>query len=198
LKKFLLIPFFAALLSTFTSAQSTEIGVLAGGIFTSDTSTPLSCITSVSGPSCGSTTVHTPTRISYEGVLAHRLVNLHLAGIHLELPVVGTPTRTVVEAGFRQDFSTVYFTPGLRLQLGLPFFSPFVSAGGGFGHYSTSGSLGSSSTVGAFQVGGGFDLSAPIPFLNFRAEVRDFHNGTPNFNVGQNNLFAGAGLVLKF
>jgi hypothetical protein len=197
LKKFLLVTLFAALLSTFTSAQSTEIGVLAGGIFTSDTTDPLSCTTSLSGTSCGSVTVHTPTRISYEGVLAHRLVNLHLAGIHLELPVVGTPTQTVVEAGFRRDFSTVYFTPGLRLQLGLPFFSPFVSAGGGLAHYSGSGSLGSS-TVGAFQVGGGFDLSAPIPFLHFRAEVREFHNGTPNFNVGQNNIFAGAGLVLKF
>ncbi len=185
------------LFSTFTFAQSTEIGVLAGGIFTSDTSAPLSCVTSLSGTSCGSTTVHTPTRISYEGVIAHRVVNLHLAGIHLELPVVGTPTRTLVEAGSRRDFSTVYFTPGLRLQAGLPFFSPFVSAGGGFAHFSASNSLGSS-TVGAFQVGGGFDLSAPIPFLNFRAEVRDFHNGTPNFNVGQNNLFAGAGLILKF
>lgn len=197
MKKFLFALPLALLLSTFNFAQSTEIGVLAGGIFTSDTSNPLSCVTSLSGTSCGSATVHTPTRISYEGVLAHRLVNLHLAGIHLELPVVGTPTRTVVEAGLRQDFSTVYFTPGLRLQLGLPFFSPFVSAGGGLAHYSGGGSLGSS-TVGAFQVGGGFDLSAPIPFLHFRAEVRDFHNGTPNFNVGQNNLFAGAGLVLKF
>lgn len=195
MKKFATVSFLSLLLSTFSFPQSNEIGVLAGGIFTSDTSSPLFC---VQGGSCGSVTVHTPTRISYEGIVAHRLVNLHLAGIHLELPIVGTPTRTLEQGGLRQNFSTIYFTPGLRLQVGLPFVSPFVSAGGGFAHYSTSGSLGSSSIVGAFQAGGGFDLSAPIPFLNFRAEVRDFHNGTPNFNVGQNNLFAGAGLVLKF
>lgn len=197
MKKFLLVTFFAALLSTFASAQSTEIGVLAGGIFTSDKNPAAGIGTCpVNNPSCGAT-IHTPTRISYEGVLAHRLVNLHLAGIHLELPIVGTPTRTLEQGSLRQDFSTIYFTPGLRLQLGLPFVSPFVSAGGGFAHYSAVGTLGSS-TVAAFQVGGGFDLSGPIPFLNFRAEVRDFHNGTPNFNVGQNNLFAGVGLVLKF
>lgn len=196
MKKFLLV-FFAAVLSTFASAQSTEIGVLAGGMFTSDKSVPVSCVTSLSGTSCSPAIVHTPTRISYEGVLAHRLVNLHLAGIHLELPVIGIPTRSLVAAGLRPDFSTIYFTPSLRLQLGLPFFSPFVSAGGGLAHYSATGTFGSS-TVGAFQLGGGFDLSGPIPFLNFRAEVREFHNGTPNFDVGQNNLFAGAGLVLKF
>lgn len=197
MKKFLLVTCFAALLSTFTSAQSTEIGVLAGGIFTSDKNPAAGIGTCpVNNPSCGAT-IHTPTRISYEGVLAHRLLNLHLAGIHLELPIVGTPTRTLEQGGLRQNFSTIYFTPGLRFQLGLPFVSPFVSAGGGFAHYSAGGTLGSS-TVGAFQVGGGFDLSGPIPFLNFRAEVRDFHNGTPNFNVGQNNLFAGVGLVLKF
>jgi hypothetical protein len=196
LKKFLLVTLFWVLLSPFVTAQSTEIGVLAGGIFTSDKSLPGIGTCPVNNPSCGAT-IHTPTRISYEGVLAHRLVNLHLAGIHLEVPIVGTPTRTLEQGTLRQDFSTVYVTPGLRLQLGLPFASPFVSAGGGFVHYSAGGALGSS-TVGAFQIGGGFDLSTHIPFLNFRAEVRDFHNGTPNFNVGQNNLFAGAGLVLKF
>jgi hypothetical protein len=197
LKRIVGILFGTLLFTTLSFAQSTEIGVLAGGIFTSDKN-PAAGIGScpATDPSCGAT-IHTPARISYEGVLAHRLLNLHLAGIHFELPVVGTPTRTLEQGGLRQDFSTIYFTPGLRLQVSLPFFAPFVSAGGGFAHYSASGSLGSS-TVGAYQVGGGFDLSAPIPFLNFRAEVRDFHNGTPNFNVGQNNLFAAAGIVLKF
>ena len=185
MKRLSILVFSALLLSGFSFAQSTELGFLAGGIFTSDATT-----------SSASATIHTPARISYEGVFAHRLVNFHVAGLHLEFPVVGTPTRSVVQAGIRQDFSTIYFTPGLRLQLGLPFFQPFVAAGGGFGHYSASSSVGSS-TVGAFQVGGGLDLGF-VPFLHFRAEVREFHNGTPNFNVGNNNIFAGGGLVLKF
>lgn len=185
------------LFSSFSLAQSNEIGFLAGGIFTSDKTPTLGIgLCTITNPFCGAT-IHTPTRISYEGVVAHRLLNFHLAGIYLELPIVGTPTRSVVQGGLRQDFSTIYFTPGVRLQVGLPFFSPFISAGGGFGHYSASNSVGSS-TVGAFQVGGGFDLSARVPFLNFRAEVREFHNGSPTFNVGNNNIFAGGGLVLKF
>lgn len=195
MKKFFPVFSLVLLFSTFTSAQSTEIGVLAGGMFTSDAPPQsLACPIGVTCPP--PTATHMPTRIAYEGVLAHRLVNFHLAGIHLELPVVGVPTQSLVTAGLRQDFSTIYVTPGIRLQVGLPIFSPFIAAGGGLAHYSGTASL-DSSTVGAFQVGGGFDFSV-IPLLKFRAEVREFHNGTPNFNVGQNNVFAGAGLVLKF
>lgn len=193
--KFLWATFLVLALSSFSAAQSNEIGVLAGGMFTSDA--PPQSIACPVGVTCPPpTATHMPTRIAYEGVLAHRLVNFHLAGIHLELPVVGVPTRSLIAAGLRQDFSTVYFTPGVRLQVGLAFLSPFIAAGGGLAHYSGTASL-QSSTVGGFQVGGGFDFSA-IPLLKFRAEVREFHNGTPNFNAGQNNLFAGAGLVFKF
>jgi hypothetical protein len=201
LKRILGALFCTLLLSGLNFAQSTDIAVLVGGIFTSDKSPAIGVGTcTINNPFCGAT-IRTPTRISYEGALAHRLVNLHLASLHLDLPVVGTPTRSVVQGGFRQDFSTVYFTPGLRLKLALPFFSPFLTAGGGLAHYSASdsGTLATgSSTVGAFQVGGGFDISTWIPFVGLRAEVRDFHTGTPNFNVGQNNIFAGAGIVLKF
>jgi len=195
LKKFVWAVFLVLLFSAFSDAQSNEIGVLAGGMFTSDA--PPQSVACPIGVTCPPpTATHSPTRIAYEGVIAHRLVNFHLAGIHLEVPVVGVPTRSLVAAGLRQDFSTLYVTPGIRLQVGLPFFSPFIAAGGGLAHYSGTASV-NSSTVGAFQVGGGLDFNA-IPFLKFRAEVREFHNGTPNFNVGQNNVFAGAGLVLKF
>jgi hypothetical protein len=201
LKRILGALFCTLLFSGLNFAQSTDIAVLAGGIFTSDQNPPIgtgSC--TISNSSCGAT-IHTPARISYEGALGHRLVNLHFVSLHLDLPVVGTPTRSVVQGGFRQDYSTVYFTPGVKLKLAVPFFSPFLTAGGGLAHYSASGSgilATGSSTVGAFQVGGGFDISLGIPFLGLRAEVRDFHTGTPNFNVGQNNIFAGAGIVLKF
>lgn len=195
MRKLLLAAPLALLLSCFSAAQSTEIGVLAGGMFTSDA--PPQSIACPVGVSCPPpTATHSPTRIAYEGVFAHRIINFHLAGIHFELPVVGVPTRSLVAAGLQQEFSTVFVTPGVRLQVGLPFFSPFIAAGGGFAHYSGTASL-DSSTVAAFQVGGGFDFSV-IPLLKFRAEVREFHNGTPNFNVGHNNVFAGGGLVLKF
>jgi hypothetical protein len=197
LKKLLWAVSLVVSFSIFSAAQSTEIGVLAGGMFTSDGPPQSATCPALAGVTCPSpTAAHSPTRIAYEGVFAHRLINFHLAGIHFELPVVGVPTRSLVAAGLQQDFSTVYATPGVRVQVGLPFFSPFIAAGGGLAHYSGTASV-NSSTVGAFQVGGGFDFSV-IPLLKFRAEVREFHNGTPNFNVGQNNVFAGAGLVLKF
>ena len=130
------------------------------------------------------------------------MVNLHLASLHFDLPVVGTPTRILEQGGFRQNYSTVLVTPGVRLKVSLPFLSPFAAVGGGFAHYSpgttacspacTGISNASSSTVGVFEAGGGLE------FGTHRAEARFFHTGSPNFNVGQNQVFAGAGLVLKF
>ena len=196
LNRTLAILFCTVLFCSLGFGQSNEIGVLVGGIFTTDKTPSVTNPPCPSSGNCGSNlTVHTPTRISYEGVVAHRVLNVHLAALHVEVPIVGTPTRTLEQGGFRQDFSTIFVTPGLRLSASLPFLSPFVSAGGGFAHYSLSGT---GSTVAAFQVGGGVDLKTPIPLIGFRAEVREFHTGTPNFTVGQNNVFAGAGLVLKF
>ena len=181
-------------------AQKADFAVLVGGIFTTDKTPPSGTGTcTASNPFCG-LTIHTPARISYEGALGVRMFNAHIASLHLDLPVVGTPTRTVIQGGFRQDYSTVFFTPGVRLKLAVPFFSPFGVVGGGFAHFSpdaTGTSNPGSSTVGAFQIGGGVDLT-PLPLIGLRFEARVFHTGTPNFNVGQNQVFAGAGLVLRF
>lgn len=201
MKRIVVTIFTVLWLCGFALAQSNDIAVLAGGIFTSD-KTPSAGVgtCTTANPFCGAT-VRTPSRISYEGAVAHRIFNAHLASLHIELPVVGTPTRTLEQGGFRQDYSTVFFTPGLRVRASLPFFSPFAAVGGGFAHFSPSASgtvNPGSSTVGAFQVGGGFDISTPIPLIGFRAEARVFHTGTPNFTVGQNQVFAGAGLVLNF
>jgi hypothetical protein len=115
---------------------------------------------------------------------------------------VGTPTRSIVQGPFRQNYSSLYVTPGLKLKLSVPFLSPFVSVGGGFARYSpdTNGNLTNttSSTVGVFEVGGGLDFSMPIPFIGFRVEARNFHTGNTDFTVGRNNTFAGVGIVLKF
>lgn len=195
MKRTLVFLFCTAIFSSFGFGQANEIGVLVGGIFTSDSTPPIGVGTcTIGNPFCGQT-IHTPTRISYEGVIAHRLFNAHLAALHLELPIVGTPTRTLEQGPLRQDFSTVFVTPGLRLSVSLPGLSPFFAVGGGLAHYSASGS---GSTVGAFQVGGGLDFHFAIPLVRFRAEVREFHNGSPNFSVGNNNIFAGGGIVLKF
>jgi hypothetical protein len=208
LKRTLTTLFCLFFLSSLAYSQAVDFAVLVGGIFTTDKTGPTGVGTcTINNPFCGQT-IHTPSRISYEGALGVRMVNLHLASLHFDLPVVGTPTRTLEQGGFRQDYSTVFFTPGLRLKVSLPFLSPFAAVGGGFAHYSpgttscspscTGVSNASSSTVGVFEAGGGLEFGTHIPLIGFRAEARFFHAGTPNFNVGQNQVFAGAGLVLKF
>jgi len=191
-KKFLVF-FFFLFLSILCNAQSNDVGFLVGGIFSPDSSPKgFACVAAVN---C-SGTLQTPTSVTYEGVLAHRLLNLHLASLHLELPVVGTPNRDV-HGFFQGSYSSVFVTPGLRLKVSLPGLSPFVSVGGGIAHFSAS-NLNGSNTTGAFQVGGGVDVSTPIPLIGLRAEVREFYTGEPNFYTNKQNLFVGGGIVLKF
>ncbi|MFZ1051164.1 MAG: hypothetical protein WBP65_21045 [Candidatus Sulfotelmatobacter sp.] len=92
--------------------------------------------------------------------------------------------------------------------------SPWVSFGGGFGHFSESNNLnyygtnpGGSSTSGVLQGGLGLDVS---PFrkrfshFSFRGEVRDFWSGTPNLPLAdtgktrQNNYFVGGSVIWHF
>jgi hypothetical protein len=197
----------AVLLGLFCSvahAQSNDVAVLVGGVFSPDTNPAAGVGTCpVTFPSCGAT-IQSKAAVAYEGVLAHRLLNFHLASVHLELPVLGTPTRPLQQGTFRQDFSTVFVTPGVRLRVSLPLISPFVSVGGGFAHFSASSvpqSAGKSNTTSAFQVGGGFDVGTPVPLLGLRGEVREFYTGTPGFSIAspnRNSLFVGGGIVLKF
>jgi hypothetical protein len=197
------------LLSSYGFAQSNEIGFVVGGMLSPNTDrvTGVACIST--DPNCAAAN-RTSSRIGYEGVVAHRLANLHLASFYLELPVVGVPERTVRHASLLpgtvnvfQSYSSVFFTPGLKLKFSVPVLSPFVSVGGGFAHFSPdTNSLGttpSSSTTGAFQVGGGIDLGL-IPHIAFRGEVREFYTGDPfsTFKASPHNIFAGGGLVLHF
>ena len=197
------------LLSSHGFAQSNEIGFLVGGMLSPNTDrvSGVACISI--DPNCAAAN-RTSSRISYEGVFAHRLANVHLASFYLELPVVGVPNRTVSHATLLpgtvnvfQDYSSVFFTPGLKLKFSIPVLSPFVSVGGGFAHFSPdTNSLGtspSSSTTGAFQLGGGIDLGL-IPHIAIRGEVREFYTGDPfsTFEASPHNIFAGAGLVLHF
>ena len=182
-------------ISILSKAQSNDVGFLVGGVFSPDSSPKgFSCV-AVVGVTCAGT-LQTSTSVAYEGVIAHRLINLHLASLHLELPVVGTPNRDV--RGFLHGtYSSVFFTPGLRLKVSLPGLSPFVAAGAGVARFSTS-NLNTSNTVGALQLGGGVDLGTPIPLIGLRVEVREFYTGESNFSTNKQNLFVGGGIVLKF
>ena len=114
----------------------------------------------------------------------------------------------VVPPGYRQ----IFVTPSVRVNL-FPgtAVSPWVSFGGGVGHFSESSQLiysggpnpGKSTTSGVIQGGLGLDVKFWRRF-SIRGEVRDFWSGEPDFplaNTGktrQHNFFVGGGVVWHF
>ena len=149
--------------------------------------------------------VATTDKLTFEGTFARRLFSLREVGFYFDVPVLGTPSRQVRQGLLRQNFSDIFFTPGLRIKFSLPMVSPFVVAGGGLAHLSGSavpqdGILATRTTTGAWEFGAGADLRTPIPHIAPRGEFRQFHALDPGFipPISHTNRFVGAGVVLKF
>jgi hypothetical protein len=192
--------FAVLLLSIPCFAQSNELGVLFGSTLAPDATPSIGVATCVIGGNC-TTPIKTHSGITYEGVFAHRVFNAHVASVYVEFPIVGSSDRNIRQGVFVRNFSSIFFTPGLKLKLSVPVLSPFVSVGGGFAHFSPSTNGGTlpdqTSTEGAFQVGGGVDLNV-LPHIALRGEVREFYTGKPDFSSNPHNIFVGGGLVLHF
>ena len=87
--------------------------------------------------------------------------------------------------------------------------SPWVSFGGGIGHFGVADHLefggtnsGKGTTTGIFQMGFGLDVRVTHSF-SMRGQVRDFWSGTPDLNVDtgkghQHNFFVGGGIIGRF
>jgi hypothetical protein len=110
-----------------------------------------------------------------------------------------------------KDYKQIFITPSARVNL-FPgtAVSPWVSFGGGFGHFSENNTLiyggpnpGGSSTSGVIQGGFGLDVRVLHQF-SIRGEVRDFWSGTLNLPLAdtgksrQHNFFVGGGVVWHF
>ncbi|HEY1271742.1 MAG TPA: hypothetical protein VGF08_07140 [Terriglobales bacterium] len=194
-----------SLLTVNAAAQKYEIAGSIGRMFVSDQG--------VIGANPANPNVHFGDGLTYEANASRRIFDIGLVGIAVEVPFVFTPT-TDLNFGSNlvpKSFRSYFVTPAARIHLfpdtGI---SPWVSVGGGFGHFSESselefggtnpGSKGSSS--GVFQAGVGFDVKV-IPLIKIRAEFRDFYSGVPQLNVNtakdrQHNMFVGAGVVFSF
>jgi len=193
--------------STFAMAQKADASFVVGGSFVSDTNGTFLL------PVIGSTpaTIKTDHHIFLEGALGVRLLNAHLVSLHAELPVAGIPSTPLTVAGVStalDHLGTLFITPGLRLKFApIAPISPWVSIGGGWAHYSLK-TAGLTQNKGAIQYGGGLDFKTGLPLLGFRAEVRDFVTGDPDFGFGSifttssglhhHNILAGGGIVLRF
>jgi len=191
--------------SSFAMAQKADAAFVVGGSFVSDTNEIVALPPAVPG---GTATIKTDHHIFLEGALGVRLLNAHVASLHVELPVAGIPSQPLTlngVPGTLDHLGTVFITPGLRLKI-LPIapISPWVSVGGGWAHYSLK-DANVTQNKAALQFGGGLDFKTGLPLLGFRAEVRDFVTGDPDFglfstNSGlhHHNILAGGGIVLRF
>jgi hypothetical protein len=193
--------------STFVLAQKADVAVVVGGSFVSNTKETFLPPSTTTFDS-----VKTDHHLFLEGELGVRLLNAHVASLSLELPVAGITSQKITRASTPStvvdNLSTIFITPGFRLKL-LPIspISPWVSVGGGWARYSLDSGL--KTNKGAIEYGGGLDFKTGLPLLGFRAEVRDFVTGDPNFGVGSviagnnsglhhHNILAGGGIVLRF
>jgi hypothetical protein len=140
---------------------------------------------------------------------AHRIVSTPGLGLYVEVPFLAgfNNTRSIPTLFTSQTFSSLFFTPGLKLKF-LPgfFISPYVAGGIGFGHFHSS-NYGTSETDFAGDIGGGVDIKV-FPHLSLRGEVRDFITTTPGIGpIGtlgvpvsgnMNNVITSGGVVLRF
>ncbi len=194
-------------LSTFAAAQKADAAFVVGGSFVSDTTGTLTALPALTS----SATVKTDHHLFLEGSLGVRMLNAHVASLYAELPVAGIPSQPLTVNGISgtlDHLGTVFVTPGVRLKIApIAPISPWVSVGGGWAHYSLN-TAGVTQNKAALQYGGGLDFKTGLPLLGFRAEVRDFVTGNPDFGFGNvfstqsglhhHNILVGGGLVLRF
>ena len=134
----------------------------------------------------------------------------------VEVPAVFNPDEDLHYFGNQipDQYGSFFVTPAARLRLipGLAF-SPWISLGGGFGHFEASSNLlfggkntgDRGATSGVLQGGVGLDVNLPWRWKRVRLRVaaRDDWSGVPPLNVDtgksrQHNYFVGGGLVYRF
>ncbi len=189
------------LIAESAQAQRFELGLTVGGLKSGGHDLPTTG------------TIKADTGFAYEANFAARLYNVHLAALYVEVPFAGTPkTGLTSSIPFSpSDYSSFFFTPGLKLKL-LPVapISPYGFVGAGIARFHSGSTLANglpnfgdqSATRGAVDFGGGVDWKV-FPFISVRGELRDFYSGTPRFNINvigdkQHNVLISGGIVLRF
>ncbi len=151
--------------------------------------------------------------LTFEVNYARRLMDGPFWSLAVEVPFVVNSDEDLHAAQnlVPGQYSSIFITPAARLNL-FPeqAVSPWVSFGGGFGHFGESSTLlfgGSNpgqtgTTTGVLQAGVGLDVKI-IGRFSLRGEARDFWSGVPDLNVDtgksrQHNIFVGGGVVWHF
>jgi opacity protein-like surface antigen len=164
-------------------AQTNEFAAEASGLFT----------TSNYNPNAG---------VGFQLNYAHRLFHVPLVSVYGEIPfVAGFNSSFSVADLARENYNSYYVTPGVKVKFAPGFFiSPYLAAGVGWSHFSSTQTEASDNKFAA-DWGGGFDMKV-LPFVSLRLEARDFYSGVPQLIVpttgNQNNIVVSGGIVLRF
>jgi len=188
------------------AAQKNELSGLIGRTFISDQTIP--------GAPAFDNRLRIGDGLTFEVNYARRVLDAGLFSLSLEVPFVFSFDQDLHAAlpnRIPENYKSYFVTPSARVNV-FPDLavSPWVSVGGGFGHFSASSNLlfggqtpgNTGTTTGVFQAGVGLDVRL-IHKFSLRGEVRDFWSGAPQLNVNtsnsrQTNLFVGGGLVWHF
>ena len=193
------------ILATGAVAQENELTGIIGRTFISDQG--------VIGAIGTDTVLHSGNGLTFEVIYGHRIWYGGVAALTLEVPFVFNPDE---DLHFKQNvipegYGSYFITPSVRANL-FPFsgVSPWISFGGGFGHFSEKSVLefggtnpgSTGTTTGVFQMGIGLDVKILKTFA-LRGQLRDFDSGVPDLNINtgksrQHNLFVGGGVVWHF
>lgn len=188
--------------------QKHEIAVTIGRTFISDQTQP--------GTSFPDNTVHSGKGLSFNFSYARVLQRYKWGSLSAEIPLLWNPDedlnfgQNVIPSGY----SSFFLTPAARVRFfEEQAFQPWVSFGGGLGHFVASkdlvfGGLNPGhriKTTGTLDGAVGLDVPLGHTLRNtiFRFEARDNWSGEPPINVNtgktrQHNFYVGGGVVFKF
>jgi hypothetical protein len=204
-KRFLLAASVAVVtLATSALAQKNELTGIIGRTFISDQGVP--------NTGLANSNIHFGKGTSFEVNYGRFILGNGFTRLSFEVPAVFNLDEDIQfkENLVPESFRTYFVTPALRANVfANTAVSPWISLGGGFGHFSPSSNLefggpspAKSNTTGVMQIGFGLDVRVWKSF-SVRGGVRDFWSGTPNLNVDtgksrQHNYFVGGGLIWHF
>ena len=187
------------------AAQKNEVSGILGRTFIADQG--------IQGAPAYDPNLHFGKGLTFEMNYARPFLGTGIWSLALEVPFVVNVDEDLHAAGnvVPGNFSSYFVTPAARVNLfPLTAVSPWVSFGGGFGHFSEGSKLEfggvnpgkTGTTTGVLQAGVGLDVKLTRRF-SVRGEARDFWSGVPDLNVTtgksrQHNIFVGGGIVWHF
>jgi hypothetical protein len=145
--------------------------------------------------------------LTFEINYARRFMGTNVWSVALEVPFIANldeDAHTYAQPFL--SYRSFFVTPAARLNVfPATAVSPWLSFGGGFGHFGgiSDGSTSTSGNItGVMQAGVGLDVKLSGRFT-VRGEARDFWSGLPDLNVNtgkshQHNIFVGGGIVWHF